>query len=56
MGLFTSLEQVNEFIQREIRTLPGIRSVKTSVSIDNFKYDVRVARITSGNNRGSQAS
>lgn len=55
-GLFTSIEQVNEFIQSRIRTLPGIRSVNTSVSIDNFKYDVRVARITSGNNCGSQAS
>jgi Lrp/AsnC family transcriptional regulator, regulator for asnA, asnC and gidA len=49
MGLFTSLQQVNELIQKKIRVLPGVRSVKTSVSIDNFKYDVRVARITSGN-------
>jgi len=33
MGLFTSIEQVNELIQRQIRTLPGIRSVETSISM-----------------------
>jgi len=52
-GLFTSIEQVNELIQRQIRPLPGIRSVNASVSIDNFKYDVRVARITAGSVRPS---
>jgi Lrp/AsnC family transcriptional regulator for asnA, asnC and gidA len=46
MGLFTSIEQVNALIRRQIRTLPGVRSVETSTSIRNFKYDARVARIT----------
>lgn len=46
MGLFTSIEEVNALIQAQIRTLPGVRSVDTSISIRNFKYDVRVARIT----------
>jgi len=50
MGLFTSIEQVNELIQRQIRTLPGVRSVETSISIHNYKYDVRVARIASAKN------
>jgi len=50
MGLFTSIEQVNELIQRQIRTLPGVRSVETSISIHNYKYDVRVARIASTKN------
>lgn len=49
MGLFTSIQEVNALIQRQIRTLPGIRTVETSVSIRNFKYDVRVARITRKN-------
>ncbi len=46
MGLFSSIEQVNALIRRQIRTLPGVRSVETSTSIRNFKYDARVARIT----------
>lgn len=48
MGLFTSIEQVNALIRTQIRTLPGVRSVETSTSIRNFKYDARVARITPG--------
>jgi Lrp/AsnC family transcriptional regulator for asnA, asnC and gidA len=46
MGLFTSMEQVNALIRRQIRTLSGVRSVEISTSIRNFKYDARVARIT----------
>lgn len=48
MGLFTSIEQVNELIRKRIRTLPGVRSVESLTSIRNFKYDARVARITPG--------
>lgn len=50
MGLFTSIEQVNQLIQTQIRNLPGVRSVEISISIHNYKYDVRVARITSASN------
>jgi Lrp/AsnC family transcriptional regulator for asnA, asnC and gidA len=46
MGLFTSLEQVNDLIRSAILPLRGVRSVDTSVSIQNFKYDARLARIT----------
>lgn len=46
MGLFTSLTQVNELIRTAILPLPGVRNVETSVSVQNFKYDVRMARIT----------
>jgi len=46
MGLFTSLETVNELIQKKIRTLDGVRDVETLVSVRNFKYDARLARIT----------
>lgn len=44
-GLFTSLEQVNQLIRSRILPLSGVRSVETSVSIQTFKYDVRMARI-----------
>lgn len=46
MGLFTSLAQVNDLIRTSILPLKGVRNVETSVSIENFKYDVRLARIT----------
>lgn len=46
MGLFTSLTQVNDLIRSTILPMRGVRSVDTSVSIQNFKYDVRLARIT----------
>jgi len=46
MGLFTSLEIVNELIQKRVRTLEGVRDVETLVSVRNFKYDARLARIT----------
>jgi Lrp/AsnC family transcriptional regulator for asnA, asnC and gidA len=46
MGLFASLTQVNDLIRSTILPLRGVRSVDTSVSIQNFKYDVRLARIT----------
>jgi Lrp/AsnC family transcriptional regulator for asnA, asnC and gidA len=46
MGLFTSLTQVNDLIRNSILPLRGVRDVETSVSMQNFKYDVRLARIT----------
>jgi len=48
MGLFTSLTQVNDLIRNSILPLRGVRDVETSVSMQNFKYDVRLARITPG--------
>src|SRR5271166_5162529 len=45
MGLFTSLTQVDRLIRTQILPLPGVRSVETSVSVKNFKYDARMARI-----------
>ena len=46
MGLFTSLTQVNDLIRNSILPLRGVRDVETSVSMQNFKYDARLARIT----------
>lgn len=45
-GLFTSLTDVSRLIRTRILPLSGIRSVETSVSVQNFKYDFRMARIT----------
>ncbi len=47
-GLFTSLMDVNQLIRTRILTLRGVRSVETSVSVQNFKYNFAMARITSG--------
>lgn len=44
-GLLTSLEQVNELVRTKILPLPGVRDVDTSVSVQTFKYDFRMARI-----------
>lgn len=46
MGLFTSIEQLNELIASRIRALEGVREVETSISVHNIKYDVGIARIT----------
>lgn len=55
MGLFTSLEAVNELIHKKIRTLDGVRDVEMLVSVRNFKYDVRLARITPAKSRSGRA-
>jgi len=47
-GLFTSLMEVNQLIRGRILPLRGVRSVETSVSVQNFKYNFGMARITSG--------
>jgi len=44
-GLFTSLEQVDQLIRSRIVPLSGVRRVDTSVSVESFKYDYRMARI-----------
>ena len=46
MGLFTSIEQLNEVVTGQIRTLPGVQRVETSISVHNLKYDPSIARIT----------
>jgi Lrp/AsnC family transcriptional regulator for asnA, asnC and gidA len=46
MGLFTSIEQVNELIISRIRTLEGVHEVETSISVHNVKYESGIARIT----------
>lgn len=45
MGLFTSVEQLNELVWTKIRPLEGVRSVELSISVHNFKYDVSMAHI-----------
>ena len=45
MGLFTNLEQLDA-TKRQIRNLPGVRRVETSVSIHNLKYEAGIAKIT----------
>lgn len=46
MGLFKSIEQVDDLIRKRIKPLQGVRDVEISTSIHSFKYDVRMARIT----------
>ena len=46
MGLFTSIEQVNELVITHIRALEGVHEVETSISVHNLKYESGIARIT----------
>lgn len=46
MGLFTSIEQLNEVVTGQIRALPGVQRVETAISVQNLKYDPSIARIT----------
>lgn len=48
MGLFTSIEQLNEVVSGRIRPLAGVRSVDTSVSVHNVKYEAGIAKIAAG--------
>jgi len=45
-GLFKSLLEVHQLIRNRILPLRGVRSVETSVSVQNFKYNFGMARIT----------
>jgi len=54
-GLFTSLMDVHQLIRTRILTLRGVRSVETSVSVQNFKYNFGMARITSGSRTRSRS-
>lgn len=44
-GLFTSMTDVDEVKRQQIATFKGVRHVETIVSIQQFKYDYRMARI-----------
>ena len=46
MGLFTNIEQLNEVITEQIRSLPGVQRVETAVSVHNPKYEPGIAKIT----------
>jgi Lrp/AsnC family transcriptional regulator, regulator for asnA, asnC and gidA len=45
-GLFTSLADVDQLVRTRILPLRGVRNVETSVSVQNFKYNFAMARIT----------
>lgn len=44
-GLFTSMTDVDAVKRQQIARLKGVRHVETIVSIQQFKYDFRMARI-----------
>lgn len=46
MGLFTTLEEVDNILTTRVRSLPGVRTVETSIAVHNVKYRSSVARIT----------
>ena len=45
MGLFTNIEQLNELVIDQIRSLPGVQQVNTAISVHNLKYEASVAKI-----------
>jgi Lrp/AsnC family transcriptional regulator for asnA, asnC and gidA len=46
MGLFASVEEVDNLLTSKIRRLPGFKRVETSIAIHNVKYQNAIARIT----------
>jgi Lrp/AsnC family transcriptional regulator for asnA, asnC and gidA len=46
MGLFGSVEEVDNLLTSKIRGLPGFKRVETSIAIHNVKYHSSIARIT----------
>lgn len=56
MGLFTSIEALNELILERIRPLKGVRRVESSISIHNIKYEPGMAKITSSADEGSNTA
>jgi Lrp/AsnC family transcriptional regulator for asnA, asnC and gidA len=45
MGLFSTVEAVNEIVAERIRPLEGVRDIETSISVQNVKYEAGLARI-----------
>jgi Lrp/AsnC family transcriptional regulator, regulator for asnA, asnC and gidA len=54
-GLFTSMTEVEETSRQSILPLKGVRRIETIVSIQQFKYDFRMARIVARGKHGSLA-
>lgn len=50
MGLFTSVEQLNDLVADRIRPLEGVRQVEISVSVHNMKYEAGMAKISQATN------
>lgn len=46
MGLFTSIEQLNDLVTTRIRPLAGVRHVDISISVHNLKYEAGMAKIS----------
>jgi Lrp/AsnC family transcriptional regulator for asnA, asnC and gidA len=46
MGLFKSIEEVEDLVRARIKPLEGVRDIEVSTAIHSYKYDVRMARIT----------
>ena len=55
MGLFTSVELVDDLINSRILQLEGIKQIETSIAIHNVKYRSAIARITKGDNVDADA-
>ena len=45
MGLFTSIEQLNDMVNLRIRTMECVRDVESMISVHNVKYESGIARI-----------
>lgn len=45
-GLFTSVEAADNVVRKKIRTIEGVLDIEASWTINTFKYDARLARIT----------
>jgi len=46
MGLFASVEDVDNLLTSKVCRLPGVKRVETSIAIHNVKYHSSIARIT----------
>jgi DNA-binding Lrp family transcriptional regulator len=46
MGLFSTVERLNDLISTRIRPLDGVRDIEVSISVASAKYEVGLARIT----------
>lgn len=46
MGLFTSIEQLNDLVTSRIRPLKGVRQVDISISVHNLKYEAGMAKVS----------
>jgi Lrp/AsnC family transcriptional regulator, regulator for asnA, asnC and gidA len=57
-GLFTSMTEVDEVRRQRISALKGVRHVESIVSVQQFKYDFRMARIVrrAGHGTGARRS